>query len=35
MTAASALAELPRHAYKATKLAMRKLILDIMTAQLG
>ena len=35
MTAASALAELPRHAYKATKLAMRKPILDIMTTQLG
>ncbi len=35
MTAAAALAELPSHAYAATKLAMRKPLLDIMTAQLG
>ncbi len=35
MATAVALAELPGHAYKATKLAMRKPILDVMTAQLG
>lgn len=35
MAAVATLAELPSHAYQATKLAMRHSVLDVMTAQLG